>query len=198
MLEAMLKRLLARITNVNIPLAAAALFAGGILHILTTLATPALTPTSGYDRLARDVPLNSMVILPAVAPDTQVLPFMSPDARYAVCRFDTADGAVRLTAVLPEPGWVLALYSPAGDNFFSSVAQPGRRTDVSISLVPGDDTWRTVSPNPAVQAAQARDPTLTIPANSGLAVLRAPDQGDAYRGRALAELKRAKCQYRKK
>ncbi len=46
-------------------------------------------------------------------------------------------------------------------------------------------------------AAAARDPTLTIPANSGLAVLRAPDQGDSYRGRALAELKRARCKYRK-
>jgi uncharacterized membrane protein len=194
----MLTRLWSRVTSINLSIVAAALFAGGILHVLTTLATPALTPTSGYEMLARGLPLNNIKVLAPISPETQVLPFMSPDALYAACRFDTADGEVRITAVLPEPGWMLALYSPAGDNFFTSVAPPGRRTDVSISLVPGDDTWRAVNPNPVAQAAVSADPTLTIPANSGIALLRAPDQGDSYRARALAELKRARCQYRKK
>lgn len=192
----MLKRLWARVTNINVPLAAAALFASAILHILATLATPLLTPTSGYDLLARRLPINAMQVLPAVAPDTQPLPFMAPDARYAVCRFDTKDGAVALTAVLPEPGWVLSLYSPAGDAFFTSVASPVRRSDLSILLVPGDDTWRTGGgASPAI--AVTGESTLTIPANRGLAVLRAPDKGEAYRPRAMAELKRARCQFRK-
>src|SRR5688572_15789499 len=138
----MLKALWARVTTVNVPLAAAALFASGILHILATLATPHLTPSSGYDRLARALPLNVMNLLPPVAPGKQPTAFMAPDARYAVCRFDTKDGAVLLTAALPEPGWVLSLYSPAGDAFFTSVTSPVRRSDVSILLVPGDETWR--------------------------------------------------------
>ena len=54
----MLKRLWARVTSVNIPLAAAALFAAAILHILATLATPHLIPTSGYGRLAGDLPAS--------------------------------------------------------------------------------------------------------------------------------------------
>lgn len=192
----MLKRFLARITSVNIPLAAAALFAAAILHILATLATPHLIPTSGYGRLAGDLPENTMQILPVVAPDAQPLPFLSPDARYAVCRFDTRDGAVSISAVLPDAGWVLALFSPDGDNFFTSVASPERRPEVSLLLVPGDDSWRSgggAGPGVAV----TREATLTIPANEGIAIIRAPDRGEAYRPRAMAELKRAQCKYRR-
>ncbi|WP_295559250.1 hypothetical protein [uncultured Hyphomicrobium sp.] len=191
----MLKWLWARVTSINIPLAAAALFAAGILHILATLATPHLIPTSGYGRLAGDLPENSMQILPVVAPDAQPLPFLSPDARYAICRFDTRDGAVSLTAMLPDPGWVLALFSPAGDNFFTSVASPERRPEVSILLVPGDDTWRGGAQGAG--AAVVQENTLTIPANEGIALIRAPDRGEAYRPRAMAELKRASCRYRR-
>ncbi len=192
----MLKRFWARITSVNIPLAAAALFAAAILHILATLATPHLIPTSGYGRLSGDLPENTMQILPVVAPDAQPLPFLSPDARYAVCRFDARDGAVSISAVLPDEGWVLALFSPDGDNFFTSVASPERRPEVSLLLVPGDDSWRSgggAGPGVAV----TREATLTIPANEGIAVIRAPDRGEAYRPRAMAELKRAQCKYRR-
>jgi uncharacterized membrane protein len=191
----MLKRLWARVTTINLSLAAAALFAAAILHILVTLATPALTPSSGYKRLAHDLPLNVMTVLPDITPATQVLPYMAPDARYAVCRFDTADGSVSLTGVLPEPGWMVALYSPSGDNFFTSAAAPGRRTDVSLLIVPGDDTWRAAG-EVAPAAVLTGESTLTIPANRGLAVFRAPERGEAYRPRQMAELKRARCQYR--
>lgn len=195
----MLGRLWTRVTSVNIPLAAAALFAAAILHILATLATPHLIPTSGYGRLAGDLPENAMRILPPVTADAQPLPFLSPDARYAVCRFDTRDGPVSLSAVLPEPGWTLALFSPDGDNFFTSVASPDRRPEVSILIVAaGDDSWRIgrlgrVTPGTAI----TREATLTIPANEGIALIRAPDRGEAYRQRSLAELKRADCRQRR-
>ncbi|MDQ8697263.1 hypothetical protein [Hyphomicrobium sp. LHD-15] len=192
----MIKTLWARITSINVPLVAAALFASAILHILATLATPLLTPTSGYGRLAGDLPQNSMQILAPVTPDAQPLPFLAPDARYAICRFDTTNGVVDLSAVLPEPGWALSLFSPSGDNFFNSVAGPGRRPEVSLLLVPGEDAWRTggqINTN----VAAIRDSTLSITANEGIAVIRAPDRGEAYRARAMADLKRARCQYRR-
>jgi len=191
----MLPRLWARIKTINISMVAAALFASGILHIVATLATPSLTLTSGYDRLAKGLPVNTMKLLGDVDPASQVLPFMAPDARYALCRFDTKNGAVSITGVLPEPGWMIALFSPNGDNFFTSSATPGRRTDVALLLVPGDESMRAAS-ELAPAAALTANSTLTIPVNKGLAVLRAPDRGEAYEARQMAELKRARCQYR--
>jgi len=192
----MIKKLWARATSINVPLVAAALFASGILHIVATLAAPHLTPTSGFGRLAGGLPANAMQFLAPITPDAQPLPFMFPDARYAICRFDTADGAVNLSAVLPEPGWVLSLYSPEGDNFFNSVASPGRQPEVSILLVPGEDAWRGEGIT-APGAAVTQSATLTITANEGIAVIRAPDKGEAYSARAMADLKRARCKYRR-
>lgn len=190
----MLIRLWERVKSINLSLVAAALFAAGILHILATLAAPHLVPSSGYGRLAGDLPENKMQILAAASPDEQPLPFFSPDARYAVCRFDTRDGAVDLTAVLPEPGWVLGLFSPDGDNFFTSVGAANRRPDISLRLVPGEETWHAGG---QIGATMGDSATLTLPANEGIAIIRAPDRGEAYRARMMAELKRATCSYRR-
>jgi uncharacterized membrane protein len=187
--------ILRRLRNVNWRLVAAALFAIGILHIVATLAAPEFAATTAYDQLVEDLPLNTMHVLPPVSPATQRLPFMSPDARYAICRFDSTDGAVSLTASLPGPGWVLALYSPEGDNFFASVAQPGRRTDISLLLVPSED--RIGAAPEARKAAAQEESVLAIAAQAGVALLRAPDQGQAYATRNLAELGRSRCAFRK-
>ena len=189
----MLKRLWARFTSINVSMVAAALFAAAILHILATLATPALTPSSAFGRLASGLPENTMRILPPVSAEAQPLPFLSPDARYAICRFDTRDGTVNVSAILPDPGWTLALFSPEGDNFFTSVASPERRPEVTLLLVPGDDAWRTGT----VGQMTTEGDILTIPANEGLILIRAPDRGEAYNTRAMAELKRASCRYQK-
>lgn len=202
----MLAKLWTRVININVPLIAAALFASAILHILATFATPALTPSSAYDRLASALPLNRMQVLPEITPDTQPLPFLSPDARYAMCHFDTGEGAVTLSAVLPEPGWTLQLYSPKGEAFFTSVGTPLRPREVSLLIVPGNDAWQLdarpigfatgLMGRSAGTVAVAQEATLTIPANEGIAVLRAPDRGEAYRNRSAADLSRAVCMTR--
>jgi uncharacterized membrane protein len=192
----LMRKFLDMLPRINLRLAAAAFCAVAILHIVATLAAPELAPSRAYEMISQELPLNTMQILPAVTPSTQRLPFMAPDARYALCRFDTKDGAVSLTATLPGPGWVVALYSTAGDNFFTSVAQPGRRSEVSLLLVPSDERFKGLTPEAKGAQSGPEDPMLTVPAQTGVAVIRAPEQGQAYRSRNLAELKRARCAFR--
>jgi uncharacterized membrane protein len=184
----LMRKYLAFLPRINLRLAAAAFCAVAILHIAATLAAPELAPSRAYELISRELPLNAMQILPPVTPSVQRLPFMAP--------FDTKDGAVALTASLPGPGWVVALYSTAGDNFFTSVAQPGRRTDVSLLLVPSDERFRGLTPEAKGATSSPEQPMLTVPAQTGVALVRAPEQGQAYRARNLAELKRARCAFR--
>lgn len=172
--------------------AGAALFAIGILHILTTFASPQLATATAYDRLADVLPLNRMQVLPPITPDMQPLPFMVADARYAMCRFDSTDKPITLTASLPSPGWTLTLYSNDGESIYSAIAQPGRRIEISLQLVPTEERFIGVTPAANNDMPQETS-TLTVTAARGIAVLRAPDVGLSYRQRNEAELRRATC-----
>ena len=91
---------------------------------------------------------------------------------------------------------MLALYTAEGENFFSTVARPGPATDVSLMLVPSEDRFMGLTPE-ARSGYEVANKTLTVGAETGLAIIRAPSQGAAYEARNLAELRRARCAFRK-
>lgn len=174
---------------------AAALCAAGILHICVTLAAPHLKASPAYRELTEGLELHKMELLPAVTPEHQRLAYMSADARYAVCRFDARNGTVSIEAKLPSPGWVLSVYVPSGDNVYSAVAPPGRTLDVLLRIVPSDDPY--VSPLFEKGApGGSGNAWQSLSAEEGVVLIRAPDQGAAYRDRNLSELSRAACTYR--
>ncbi len=180
------------VPNVKPRVIVAALFATLILHILATLAAPRLVPSSAYGRLSDFLPVNSMQIIPPIAPGAQPLPFMGPDSRYAMCRFDTSKGPVQIMAVLPGAGWSMSLFSDKGDSLYTAVAQPGRRTEIALVLSTSDEKFKGLTPE-ARGASIKEDRSLSLAAKRGVAILRAPDQGLAYRAANEAELKRSLC-----
>lgn len=192
-----LSDILAKIPRVQFRVIALALFAVLILHILATLAAPRLAPSTAYSRLADLLPVNSMQILPPIAPGAQPLPFMGPDSRYAMCRFDSTKGPVQISAILPGAGWSLSLFTDKGDSLYTSVAQPGRRTEISLVLVTSDEKFAGLTPEAAGLSVK-EDRSLSLPAKRGIAILRAPDQGLAYKALNEVELKRSLCGVRGK
>lgn len=182
-----------RLKNANWTLILAAPVAAGILHICATLAAPHLTAASAYSRLAPALPLNKMLVLNPSAPGAEPLPFLSPDARYAMCRFDATGGPVTVSASLPpEPGWLLAVISPKGDNVYAAASTAGRTTPISIALVPSEDHFLGVTPE-ARGIARNVQPPFPVAITHGLVVVRGPDNGFAYRNALEAGLKRAQC-----
>ena len=183
---------LARLRRIDFRHVLAALFAIAILHVITTFTAPSMALSSAWARLAPALKPNTMVVLPAVTPDAQPLPFTAPDFKVAVCMFDTRRGPVAISASLPSAGWNLTLYDPKGTAIHSATGRPDRATPVALLLVPDDDRFMGLTP----EAQGLRSPQqaeLRIQARKGLAILRAPDMGYAYRARIDAELARASC-----
>jgi uncharacterized membrane protein len=187
-----MKAYLARLTRPDPIVILAAVFAILILHVCTTLAAPRMALSSAYDRLAPALKPNTMVLFPPITPDAQPLPYLAPDVRIAVCLFDTRRGKVALTATLPGPGWSLTLYDPDGIATYTAAGRPERSTEISLLLVPDDDRFMGLSPE-ARGLRSARRTQLQVQARKGLAVLRAPDSGFAYRARTEADMLRAGC-----
>lgn len=169
-----------------------ALVTGGIVHITSTLAIPYMSTSTGYERLTAGLPLNAMRILPQVAPGAELLPFNDPEQQLAVCPFDLAAGPLTVTAVLPEPGWSLAIYSPIGDNYYAIAATSLRQPDVTLVLEPTKATLLNLF---GIGTAPNFDPSrIAAPESRGVVVIRAPRTGQAFEQRTAGQLARAACQ----
>ena len=174
----------------------AALLTGAILHLCTTFVLARVGTGQPYARMVQSLPVNEMRLLPPVTPRSQMLPFEAADMLSAACAFDAATGPVILRAQLAGPGWTLALYTPAGTNFYNLAGLDGRRTDVSLLLVPSGDEFVPMPRDTTGQ--QSRVLQITLPTKTGLAVLRAPLPSQAWKAEVETDLKLASCGLRKK
>jgi uncharacterized membrane protein len=170
---------------------AGAVLLGGIIHIGATFALPVFGPSSAFLRLREILPVNRMVILPPPQPGKQLLPFMMPDALYAMCRYDIRTDPVSVTATLAEPGWALSLHSPQGDNYYVMPAQQLKRSEVTLVVVQGGERQSEAGPVPRRVGAVGSH--IASPASEGLIIVRAPLKGLAWRADTEAALRRANC-----
>jgi uncharacterized membrane protein len=157
----------------------AALVAAAIVHIWTTLSAMQEAVVPGYTALVKDLPVNRVSFLKPLAPGSQLLPFMMPDSLYAICRFDATGSTIRLVANLPEAGWSLSLHAPNGDNYYFVPGSDARQTKLDIILQPSGATFLRI-PRGGVPQTTER-PKVLLPNPHGIAVLRAPIKGLAYR-----------------
>jgi uncharacterized membrane protein len=173
-------------------LAIAAPIAAAIAHIITTFSASSNLNESAYARLAGALPNNAMAILDPIAPGNQPLPFMSAESRYAICRFSTASGPVRVNAVLPDVGWSLGVFKRDGASAYFAAAAPGRPTQIALTIVPDDDRFLGMTPQALGESIDV-SPRLSVAAKEGLVVVRAPDAGPSQRDAAQTGLAKSVC-----
>ena len=163
----------------------------GLIHIVAVLTLPMLAPKNAQARLAALGPANTMIELPAAAPGRQVMPMMAPDVRYAFCRFDLANGPVRLRAAVADDLWLIALYTPEGDNFYSVVGADMKRAAIDLVIAAADQTVEEAG----VDAPETSDDVVVVnsPVTEGIALIRAPLAGPSRASRAEQALKTTFC-----
>lgn len=174
---------------------ATALVTGAVLHIVTTFSIPVLSSSwfrwSAFDRIKWQLDVNTMKVWPVDPTGAMPLPFLSPDMRYAFCRFDITSGPVTVSVVLPEAGWSLALYTPSGDNFYAVPGQDGRVVEAVFNIMPASD--RLLIPVPGQRRADIDAAQVTSASREGLVVIRGPNKGAATGPAVEAALRRARC-----
>ena len=166
--------------------------AAGLVHIVTSLRAVSDTTLSAYARLTPELPANVMKVLPPIRPGAQQLPFMSADARYAICHFDTAKGPVSVNAELPDHGWTIGIFHRDGSSAYFAAAPQGRVTKIALIIVPDDDRFLGLTPEARGKINAGAAP-LAVTAKEGLVVVRAPDKGLAYAAESEAGLAKASC-----
>lgn len=163
----------------------------GLIHLVAVLTLPMLAPRDAHARLAALGPANTIIQLPPPAPGRQVMPLMAPDVRYAVCRYDLSTGPVRLRARTADDNWLIAFYTPLGENYYTVVGADLKRPEVDLIIATTDQTVAEVG----VDSPEAFDDVVVVnsPVVKGIALIRAPLTGQSRSAEAERALKAAYC-----
>jgi uncharacterized membrane protein len=81
-----------------IPWVVAALFGAVAIHLLAVLSLPALAPSASFRKLALPLAPGEKALLPRAAAVSGGSAFADPFAALALCRFDLAQGPLRVRA----------------------------------------------------------------------------------------------------
>lgn len=175
---------------------AAACLAGLLLHFATVFTVTYAVPRSDLAALAGLGPLNALMVLPPVTPESQPLPYMMPDTRYAICRYDIAKSPLVLRATFGDDDWSIALYDPNGDNVYVVTGADLDRREIELLLTSKQDGL--ASPLSTSKDAAATSVTVGLASRTGVAIISAPMAGAAFASSVERLLLQASCQPRGK
>jgi uncharacterized membrane protein len=168
-----------------------ALVLAGLIHIVAVLTLPLVAPKNAWARLVPLGPANTMIELPPPKPGQQVMPMQAPDVRYAFCRFDLAEGPVKLRAVVPDDLWLIAFYTPQGENFYTVAGADMTRGRIDLIIAETDQPVAEAG----ADAPEEADEVVVVksPVKEGIAMIRAPLSGPSRAARTDEALKATFC-----
>ncbi len=173
------------------PFAAAALLLAVGVHILTVLTLPALAVRTAGQLVALRTEGPGPALFPRSGPDAMVTPFADPAMLAVACRFDLADGPLRIRAQMGDAFSSLVVLSASGAVVHGLSDKAATRRLLDVVLVTEQQLRALESQDPEDRVPQ--EIRLRMPIAQGVAVVRslAARRSDAP---AVAEgLRRTQC-----
>ncbi|MEL6858219.1 MAG: DUF1254 domain-containing protein [Pseudomonadota bacterium] len=111
-------------------------------HFWVLTQIPSFVMSKAHQALeSQYVPVHQWVQSPRQTPQTQQIVRPSPDLAYAICRFDTRDGPVAISAPIGDGYGSISIFNGQTDNIFVGDLSPGsafERVVVSPKGAAGD------------------------------------------------------------
>jgi uncharacterized membrane protein len=167
-----------------------ALLLGGIVHLSTVLAMPKAATQDAYSRLATLTPVNALVPLAAPTASSAIMPFMDPAFAIAVCRYDLAMGALKLSTPLSQAYTSVTFYTRNSVAYYAINDRAAGRRRIELDLM---------TPEQHAQVPEEEDMTaadrliIESPTAQGLIVLRALAPEPGFMTMARSALAGAQC-----
>jgi uncharacterized membrane protein len=170
------------------------LLLGGIVHLATVLALPALATQDAYARLSPIAPVNTVTAIPSPTPEKSVLPFMDPAFAISVCRYDLAEGPLKFSVPVSQSYTSVSFYTRSDVAYYAINDRAAGRRVIELELMtpeqrtnlPGDDDVT------AADRLIVESPTVT-----GLILIKALATAPELLPLAQAAMKAARCELQK-
>ena len=149
---------------------------GGVVHLVSVLALPRIATQDAYSRLTPMTKLNAVTALPLADPNNAPMPFMDPAFAVAICRYDLADGALKLTVPVSQAYTSVSFYTRNEVAYYAINDRSAGRKVIELDLM----TEEQHSALPEDEEVTAADRLIIdSPTATGLIVLKAlaPEPG---------------------
>lgn len=165
---------------------------GGIVHLATIFILPRTATQDAYSRLTPIAPVNTVVALPEPTAEKALMPFMDPAFAEAVCRYDLAQGPLKLSVPLSTAYTSVSFYTNEDVAYYAINDRAAGRGAIELDLM----TAEQHSEMPENEDITAADRLIVeSPTSIGLIAIRAlaPEPGlmpMAQRAVAAAQCKK--------
>jgi len=180
-----------------VPWAIATLLIAGIVHIVSVLLMPAVAPRDAFARLAElantSEARNGLVLLPAMAPGLELLPFEDPAFAEGVCVYDLSKGLLRVSAPADGEDY-LALSFHAGAGRIYHAITDRSAIKGKIDIVIGDARQIEALEANDDEDAPPQEVRLTAPTKRGFVLVRSLAKRDSDQERARNRLNTVMCE----
>jgi uncharacterized membrane protein len=149
---------------------------GGVVHLITVLVLPSTATQDAYSRLAPVAPVNTVAAVPQPTAQNELMPYMDPAFATAVCRYDLAEGPLKLTAPVSPAYTSVSFYTRRGVAYYAINDRAAGRRVIELDLM----TSAQRAELPDDEEVTAADRLIVeSPTPTGLIVLRAlaPEPG---------------------
>ncbi|MGJ4891136.1 DUF1254 domain-containing protein [Bradyrhizobium sp. HKCCYLR20261] len=163
---------------------------GGVVHLVSVLALPRISTQDAYSRLTPLTKLNAVTPLPLADPGNSPMPFMDPAFAMAICRYDLADGPLKLTVPVSQAYTSVSFYTRNEIAYYAINDRSAGKRVIELDLM----TEAQHEDLPEDEEVTAADRLIIdSPTTTGLIVLKALAAEPGLMPQAQASLAAASC-----
>jgi len=171
-----------------LPILAGCLVVAGLVHIATIFLLPRLATKDAFARLSAIAPAHSVVLLP----DGAGGPFDDPALAQGLCRFDLAQGPLRLRATLtPDALMLFSFHGRHGQIFYSMTDRSATRGKLDMLLLTREQL-NVVEANDA-EDELPQDLRIIAPTLEGFVLFRSLAENPGEMAQAQARIAALSC-----
>lgn len=163
---------------------------GLIVHLVSVLALPRIATQDAYSRLTPMTKLNAVTPLPLADPANSPMPFMDPAFAVAICRYDLADGPIKLKVPVSQAYTSVSFYTRNELAYYAINDRSAGRKVIELDLMT-EDQHSDLPEDEDVTAADRL--IIDSPTTTGLILLKALAPEPGLMPQAQASLTAATC-----
>ena len=169
------------------------LFSAVAAHVGAILVMPHVAPDDAFARLAALAPRATTTPLPAPAPGREIAPFNDPAAAIAFCRYDLADGPLRVHAEVDGENFLSLSFRSRTNASFYALTDGAAQKGALDALVVTQAQLAEIEAGESQGDEDAGQTRIVSPTREGFVLMRALAPTPSAAAEAAQRLRAVAC-----